>query len=306
MRIVSLEPFLTEIVCYFGLEQQLVGLSHRCDYPESILNLPRLTSARSGDDGTLRSALSPDLVDVPALLSLKPDIVLTSIQDDLGSDANFKRARLLLSEGGPLDLQLHSFNPFSLEHVFSMYEEIGKVLRAPAAGRDLAQRLKSQFMDWGDNFYDRMKNKRVTFLSHTEPFVLAGRWIPDMVHMASAVSQAATGGEEATIIDWGDVVKFRPDVIVVALQDKNIQDATRAFLTLEKLPQWEDIPAVKRGEVIFTDGKSHFYRPGPRLRESMAILISAIAGLESGYISPRDCFYRLRWLEMQRHRIGKS
>lgn len=302
MRIVSLEPFLTETLCHFGHEAKLVGISHRCDFPESILNLPRVTSPRSGSDGTLRSALGADAVDVPALASLKPDVILCRIEDEPRTDTNLRRARELVASQIGEQVKVLSFDPRNLEQVFQAFESLGKALGSASAGHDLAQRLKAQMMDWGDNFYERMKNKKVTFLARVNPFVLAGLWIPDMIHLASAASQIR-GGEDHVVVAWDDIVKFRPDVIVVAPEGATLQESMKTFLQLEKLPGWEDIPAVKRGEVIFASGKELFFRPGPRLRESMSVLISAIAGLESGYIAPRDSFHRLRWMEMQRHRL---
>lgn len=303
MRIVSLDPSLTETVCNFGLEDSLVGISHRCDWPESVRNLPRVTSPRSGSDGALRSVLSQDLVDVAALASLKPDIVLTRIEDEPGHEDNLRRARDLFTQQFADRVKLLSYAPTTLEQILASFEQLGKDLKVPAKGHELGQRVKAELMNWSDNFYDRMKNKRVTFLAGVDPFVLAGYWIPDMIHMASAVSQVRVGGEDSMIVSWKDIVDFRPDVIIVAPQGQTLQQSMKHFFKLEKLPDWESIPAVKRGEVIFTDGHEHFYRTSPHLRESMSILVSAIAGFESGYISPRDCFHRLRWLEMQRHKI---
>lgn len=303
MRIVSLEPFLTEALCFLGLEPALVGISHRCDFPETIMTLPRVTSTRGGSDGSLRASLSSDLVDVSAVQALKPDVIVTRLPVADPEGTELRKVRELLSAALGPDVKLYSYDPRTLDQVFEMFERLGKELKAPAKGHDLSQRLKAQIMDWGDSFYERMKNKKVTFLARVDPFVLAGYWIPDMIHLASAMSQVRVGGEDSVVVSWSDIVAFRPDVIVVAPQELNLQASLKLFFKLEKLPDWESIPAVKRGEVIFTDGSAHFYRPGPRLRESMSILVSAIAGLESGYISPRDSFHRLRWLEMQRHKI---
>lgn len=303
MRIVSLDPSLTETLCYLGLEDSLVGISHRCDTPETISNLPRVTSARSGSDGALRSLLSQDLVDLAALGSLKPDVIVTRIEDAPGVDDNVRRVREMVGQQFGADVKLYSYAPNTLEQVFLSFEQLGKDLKAPGKGHDLSQKLKAEAMNWSDNFYDRMKNKRVTFLAGVDPFILAGYWVPDMIHMASAVSQVRLGGEDSMVVEWKDIVDFRPDVIVIAPQGQTLKESMKSFFKLEKLPNWDEIPAVKRGEVVFTDGKAHFYRSSPSIRESMSILVSAIAGFESGYISPRDCFFRLRWLEMQRHKI---
>ena len=49
MRIASLLPSATEIVCSLGLENELVAITHECDYPESVRGKPVLTrTARFG------------------------------------------------------------------------------------------------------------------------------------------------------------------------------------------------------------------------------------------------------------------
>jgi len=104
-------------------------------------------------------------------------------------------------------------------------------------------------------------------------------------------------------VQWKDIIAFKPDVIIVAPRDCSLLESARSFEYLESLPHWDDVPAGKRGEVFFTDGLWHFYRPGPRMMESMGTLISTMGGVDSGYITERDSFYRLRWVELQRHRL---
>jgi iron complex transport system substrate-binding protein len=124
-----------------------------------------------------------------------------------------------------------------------------------------------------------------------------------MIALCSAISQEHNPGCPHRQVRWEDVVAFNPDVIVVAPEGLDLKSSMASFKELSKLPHWEDLPAVKRSEVIFTDGIEHFYNPAVGIMDSMAILISAIAGFESGYITTRDTFYRLRWLELHRHRL---
>lgn len=308
MKIVSLVPEMTELVCYFGQEQSLVGVSHRCHFPESVVDLPKVTrdgaSAKSPVNAAdLAVVIGPDLADIQLLASLEPDLVLTKISGANDNPSLLSRIRQELSDVCAKEVRVFSAEPLILNQVYDLFEGVAKEIGVKQKGHDLAARLKAQVMDWGDNFYDRMKNKKVTFLASVTPLSLAGYWIPDLIHLCSAMSQVRLPGKPHFSLEWKDIVEFRPDVIIVAPEDFPIEASMKTFKLMEKYPNWEDIPAVKRGEVIFTDGLSHFYRPGPRLIESMGILTSAIGGLESGYITPRDAFYRLRWMEMQRHRI---
>lgn len=308
MRLVALEAYLAELICTFGLGDKLVGVSHRFDKSDPQLTASKITVERtkanlaaSKLNPFLRENLSPDLVDVDALRLLAPSHVLTRTARN--DDRNFNEGlRNELCALCGTDVKLLPYRPTTLERVFDTFEDVAKDLGVRDKGVQLTQRTKAQCMDWCDNFYDRMKNKKVTFISSVDPLRLAGKWIPDMIHMASATSQVKVGGEADASVSWDEIVNFRPDVIIVAPRGKSLDESMKAFKTMEKFPHWDEIPAVKRGEVAFTDGKDHFFSPDQRIIESMGILVSAIAGMDSGYISARDCFYRLRWMEMQRHR----
>lgn len=305
MRIVSLAPFLTEDVYALGLQQYLVAVSRNCVLAPEQNNLARITfdSAQAAPAGVnLVRGVCDTYVDLSSLKALAPTHILTSVYDERDSDVNARRAVEQFVSVWPDGPKLLPFFPRTFEQTLGVLESIGKLLQSPK-GRDVSQRLKAQVMDWGDNFYERMKNKRVTFLSSVEPLMLAGMWVPDLIHGCSALSQVRVSGSDDQAVQWKEIVEFRPDVIVVAPREKDLATSMRSFKTLERFPDWETLPAVKRGEVIFTDGLAHFYHPSPILRESMSILVSAVAGFESGYISPRDSFYRLRWLEMQRHKL---
>ena len=158
-------------------------------------------------------------------------------------------------------------------------------------------------MDWSDSFYPRMKNKRVTVLSSVAPLRLAGKWVPDLVKSASGTSQHFVAGDGEKETSWSEIAAFRPDVIIVAPDGYSLEESVKTLKYLERAKEWEGLPAVKRGEVVFCDGLG-LYRPGPKLLSGAAVLISAIAGLESGYITKRDEFFRLRWVELHRHRFA--
>jgi iron complex transport system substrate-binding protein len=307
MRIVSLEPFVTELVQYFGCEEQLVALSHIC--ANTALELPRVTQALFPIKQTpaleklvLEDCLASFRVDLQALKVLKPELILTSLPfERAGKELEEALSRALTDYLGSAVL-LRSVAPVTFDQVLEGYEKIALLLGVKDRGLALSQRIKAQSMDWADNFYDRMKNKRVTFISSVAPLKIAGRWISDMIKMCSAQSQSHSIDREDQLLDWQEIVQFRPDVIVVSPRGATMQETLKSFKAFEKLADWEKIPAVKRGEVVFTSGIGHFHTPGPHLIESMGILVSAIAGFESGYITVRDSFFRLRWLEMQRHR----
>ncbi|MBX7136684.1 MAG: hypothetical protein K1X83_01785 [Oligoflexia bacterium] len=302
MRIAALESFLTELVCHFGLQDHLVGVSADSDFPEAISALPRVTAAESGSG--MINGLASAAVDPASIKNVGADILLGGIPGKDEDGTRLKRAREVVRSTFGEGVKFSSYWPRTLEQVSECFEKVGRELGAADRGVALSHNFKAQAMDWCDNFYERMKNKRVSFISALEPLSLARGWVPDMIHMCSAHSHSQSGGEVDEHTDWESLKRFRPDVMIFGLRGVDLHGSAQSLKRLERLDGWDDIPAVKRGEVVFVEGRGHFHRPGPRLLDSMGILVSAIAGLDSGYITPRESFYRLRWVELQRHRFS--
>lgn len=322
MRIVSLAPFITDTLRSLGVGEQLVGVSHLCDAPAETSppganGAQVVTGPQPVESGHPLAAvlklLSKYQVKIDSLLALRPTHVFLSppvpakqaleYLQSAAVKAAVSEAQSVLSSLLGAPVAVHAVGPASLSQVFDSMVQIAKDIGRKEKGQELAQRMKAQLMDWGDNFYDRMKNKRVTFLAGVSPLTLGGLWIPDLISLASCSSQEPVAGGPHREVTWQEVVAFRPDVIIVAPQGLDYQASLATFKILEKIPDWDSAPAVKRGEVFFAEGEKLFHRPGPTLLDGMGVLVSAIAGIDSGYITKRGSFVRLRYLEMQRHRF---
>ena len=309
MKIISLEPAVTDLLFAFGLGESIAGVSLKCTLPEAFAKLPAVTFAL--DDKRTESFIYPELCSQPLNLdlikSLKPDLILTSIyRKPISEDIIPEYIQSLqsnLSSHLGFEVKIVSYAPRNLEEIYEEIKKITRILKVPAKGIEHAGKIKAQLMNWADNFYERIKNKKATFISSIEPLKLGGFWIPDMIKLFTAHSQMVNAGTEDKLCSWDDILNFRPDVIIIAPRGYSLQESMVSFKAFEKRELWEDIPAVKRGEVIFADGAAHFYAAGNNILDSAAILVSALAGFEGGYITPRDSFYRLRWLELQRHKL---
>lgn len=309
MKLVVLEPFLLELVDNLGLLERVVAVSDACSKLNAkFAGIRRLTIHYGGIDGTATRSvvqLGEHLVALDELRELAPDKILLSFADDSLERrcGYFPVESQEVSEKLGKQLRVISYKPLTLDDVFETIDALGTELAAAGRGREIAQRCKAQMMDWCDNFYDRMKHKRVTVISRIDPLTLAGYWIPEMIQMCSCQSQEPRKGYPPRRIDWSEVVAFRPDVIIIALMGEPASQAAKTFPALQKFPNWEDIPAVKRGELVFADGIEEFYMPNLKIVRAMSTLVSAAAGLDSGFITERDSFYRLRWVELHRHKL---
>jgi iron complex transport system substrate-binding protein len=298
MRIVTLEPFLTELVCHFGLPEQLVGISHHPVWLEDPIDAEVLTDPDVESEGGLASSA----VILQRLSDVEPDLILTSLPGDEQGRTEAASFSEKLSAKFGREIKVRSFSPKTLEQVYTCYAEVAAALGVREKGLRLAEIMKAETLNWADNFYQRTKGKKVSVLVGSEPLKLGGLWIPDVINLVSARGQQPFSGSDHTEIQWKEVLEFDPDVLIVA-PDAADDESFASFLQFEKREHWDEVRAVKRGEVFFVSGARYFLRPSQHLREGFGIFISAVAGFESGYITVRDSFHRLRWLELQRHRF---
>ena len=302
----SLDPVITELVCYFGLGESLVGVSHNCLLPEEGQAERVTTNQGSASKPLLEQGLSSARPDLKRIKELAPDLLLAFPPYQEQWSEQLKALKEAFAALGLPATKLLCYSPRTLDQVYDFFVSVGRDLGIEAQGRALASRLKAQVMDWCDNFYERMKNKKVSLITSCDPLTLGGFWMPGMVALCSAHSQVRVSGKPSQRVEWHEIVQFAPDVIVIAPWNMDAKQAALQYRNFERRPDWEKIPAVKRGEVYFSDGLDHFNRPTPKLIDSMGILVSAIAGLESGYITARDSFYKLRWVELHRHKFERG
>jgi iron complex transport system substrate-binding protein len=325
-RIVSLAPWITDVLLHFGVSEKVVGVTHLCevDGVEGLEGTLRLVSSRtapkvgdeqssnravtcqrgaSDSDAAVNGLISEYEMDWNACSRAAPGLMIVESRECARDEQQRLFVESHLAEKCGKPVKVVALCTDTLEGIYDSIERIGAAVGMSVPARDLVNRLKAQIMDWVDSFYDRMKNKRVVVVSSVSPTRIAGRWVPDIIKLASChpFHFVAGAGDQET--DWSEILTFRPDVVVVAPEGYTLTESVKTLRYLEKVPVWEDLPAVKRGEVVFCDGVG-LYRPGPRLLSGCAILLSAIAGFESGYITKRDEFFRLRWVELHRHRFA--
>jgi iron complex transport system substrate-binding protein len=308
VRIVSLCPFATEILARFGVGWDLVGVTHQCEVPASSSKAVVLTEkgqntppSTNDDVSRLAAGLSRDILSVPQLIDLVPDVVIASVVTPNADEfVVWTEGYLRNATGRKVSVMNASIS--SLEGLYEIVEKIGGLTGEAAEARKLASKIKAQLMAWADSFFDRCKGKKVVVLSSLSPAVAYQGWIPDLVKLLGARSIERDPAKAKEPCVWEEVMKGRPDVIIIAPENVPLSESVKALPLVEALPDWEELPAVKRGEVAFCAG-IEIYRPGPRFLKGAAVLVSAIAGLDSGYITERDEYFKVRYLELHRHRF---
>ncbi len=282
MRIVSLLPSLTELVCELGLRDSLVGVTHECDDPPGVETLPWLTrsnipaAATSAQIDALVSAQQGSLytLDEAKLAELAPDLILTQEQCDVCAvnEVVVQRAAARLP-GSP---HVESVNPLTLEGVFAMFQRVGDLIGA----RDQADSIVAGFQRTADEIAARLgpnrSKPRVLLLEWVDPPFCSGHWNPELVALAGGTEVIGGPGEASRRITWEAVAEARPDVVILSLCGFPIDRAEQELKAVSDRPEWRDLPAVRNGRVALVDGSAYFSRPGPRLETSLRIAAAAI------------------------------
>ncbi len=291
MRIVSLLPSLTELVCVLGRGGEVVGVTHECDFPPGVELLPHLTRSRIPADapGAVIDAMvagqggSLYELDDATLAELRPDLILTQEQCDVCAvnEATVRRA----ASGLPGRPAVESVNPTDLEGVFAMFRRVGDLLDA----RDEADRLVGRILETGGAIARRTAGlavPRVVILEWVDPPFSSGHWGPEVVALAGGREAIGRAGERSRRLGWAEVASADPEVILVAACGFSIDRAEAELAAVVGRREWQDLRAVRNGRVVVTDGSAYFSRPGPRLEASLRIAAAAIHPDEFGNLAP--------------------
>jgi iron complex transport system substrate-binding protein len=277
MRIVSLFPAATEIVCALGLRDQLVGVSHRCDYPPEIEGLAVVTRPQAGESPVAARAaaageeMGPVELDRPALLASHPDLVIVR-EGGPGPAAGAVREALGGAATGP---SIISLDPVSLEGIFHSITSIGAMTETEDEAIGLLEALREEIGEIEQQVVVRhdagLAPKRAVVLEALAPLAASGRWVPEQVRRAGGWDLLGRDGEPASPTSWEAVRDLDPEMLILAPAGLNLRDSKRAWAQMEKPELWDEIGAVRLGQVFIVE-PVYFCRPGPRVVDGVAML----------------------------------
>lgn len=279
MRIVSLLPSATEILFGIGAGEEVVGVTHECDYPPEALGLPKLTSASTPGgpapadiDRHVRAAVHAGSslyhLDSARLARLEPDLIVTqelcavcAVSYEIVDSA----AKLLNS-------RIISLEPTSVQDVFANITQLGEITGHPAEARKLVGRLESRIVALRARNAGTAKRPRTLVLEWTDPPMSAGHWIPELVELAGGDPILANPGANSRRLEWSAIAQAEPEAIVVAPCGFDLAKTRRAIEDIETIETWRSLPARRAGRVLALDGNAYLSRPGPRLVDAAEII----------------------------------
>jgi len=300
MRIVSLVPNATEIVCALGLGDALVGVSHDCDFPPEVLGKTVLSAAIVGADTrsaatdsrireAVHSGTSVYHLDAEALARLNPDLILTQELCAVCAPSYTlvtKAAKLLDSGVKIVSLEPHRLGDV-LDNIRLVGELTGTESRAHAFVAGLGARIEAVAARAEHATRDAHASRpRVVCLEWMDPIYVGGHWVPEMVAAAGGVDVMGRSGEPSRVVEWPEVVAARPEVLVLMPCGYDVARTREELETLTARPGWRELPAVRTGRVFLTDASSYFNRPGPRLVDGIEMLVAALHASSYHYRLP--------------------
>lgn len=286
MRIVSLLPSATELICFIGLRRHLVGVSHECDYPADVIGLPRVTKTVIPHDASsikidtaVRTHLKTNTalysLNTALLRSLKPDLVVTQALCEVCAVSERE-----IAEGiDKSQSKVVNLEPKSLQDVFDtlnlLGQETGCENEAKNAIIGLRKRLE-KISERTRRYIKKEQYPRVAFLEWINPLFNAGHWTPELIEIAGGIDCLGQKYQSSTTMTWQTIVNAQPDVMFVACCGFSTQRAMQDLPSLQSYKGWCDLPCVRNKQVYFTDGNAYFNRPGPRLIDSLEIIANAL------------------------------
>ncbi|TWT72865.1 cobalamin-binding protein [Allorhodopirellula solitaria] len=287
MRIVSLLPSATEIICALGLRDDLVGVTHECDFPADVAGLPKVTrtlippAASSGEiDRLVRERLQTQAalysLDMSVLKDQQPDLIITQALCDVCAVAESEvQAAACSLPGNPRVINLE---PMCLADVFECIGHVGDAAGQADRAASYIGTLQGRVDAVASRTASIPKSERpsVMLLEWIDPPFSAGHWSPELVDIAGGREAIGVAGQRSVTTPWEKIVAADPEVMIIACCGFDVARTLEDLPLLQSYPSWNQLRCVQNDRVFVVDGNAYFSRPGPRLVDSLEILANAL------------------------------
>ena len=282
MRICSLLPSATEILFSLGLGDQLVAVTHECDYPPEVARFPAVTRSALDQTGSSSQEIHHHVsrakhtgssiyhLDQELLKKLNPDIILTQeLCDVCAVSYSEVRKAVRLLEG---ERKVLSLEPTTLEGVLETIKQVAQLTGVTQRAVDVLHKLRRR-MQRVNLEADRTHSRpRVFAMEWLDPPFAGGHWVPEMIYLAGGRSELAQKAKPSLEISWEQVTRYDPEVIILMPCGFDLRRTVGESHRLPLPEQWSQLTATQSGQVYAVDGSAYFSRPGPRLVDGLEIL----------------------------------
>lgn len=286
MRIVSLLPSATEIVCAIGLADELVGITHECDWPPAVIGKPvvtrsvhDLTDASSREiharvEASMHGGSSLYVLDEEALAAAAPDLIIT--QELCRVCAVSYREVNEVARSIDADITVISLEPTSIEGILNSITTVGAMTEVEDAAVDVVEGLRERLGSVEQKVASRREGgrrpPRVVGLEWLDPPFTVGHWVPEQIRRAGGWDLLGADGERAHETTWDAVADVDPEMLFLMPCGFHLSETVRNWARTPIPPWLSELPAVQRGAVFAVDGSAYFSRPGPRVIDGIELL----------------------------------
>jgi len=286
MRICSLLPSATEVIALLGLSDELVGISHECDYPPSVRSVPIMIEPMIPPHGLASAEIDRQvrqLVESGQRLYRLKDHLLRQAQPDLILSQDLCHVCAVTPD------QLHdalcslrhqptvlTVNPRTVHDVIDDVVRIGDAAGRSAEGHRLATQLRDRLDAIRTRVQGLSQRPRVACIEWLSPLYVAGHWVPEMVQLAGGQDVLAQPGSPSRVVTWDEVLAAAPDVLIVMPCGFSVERTrTELFQLMQQPGQWR-LSSDLVPHTFLVDASSYFSRPGPRLIDGIELLAAIL------------------------------
>jgi iron complex transport system substrate-binding protein len=290
MRIVSLLPSATEMICELGLSDSLVAVSHECDYPAEVRSLPRITSS------ILPEGLEPSQIDAAVVKAVRENKPLYQINGDMLAEL---KPDLIVTQGV---CDVCAVNTGTVEETLKMLPDVVDVPTLVLSGKtfegilrdlrliaevtgtkDLAEERIGIYRErWLSLAQTKPKTSpRVLMLEWSDPPFFGGHWVPEMVEAAGGVNVLGEVGFDSKRTNWQAVGFADPDIICVMCCGYGLEDNIKFAKSLYRNTGLRHLRSIRNNKIWALDANSYFSRPTPRILRGAELLQHVFAGEEN-------------------------
>ena len=299
MKIVSLLPAASEMLCDLGVIDDIKAVSHECNYPELLKEKVQITSSHIPNnieqkliDGLVSQAIKNKLplynIDTDKLNSINPDLIVTQGLCDVCSiskneiEATLKNKRCILSS----KTKIVSLNGTTFDEICADVLMLGKVINKEKVANNIVSKAKKIKIQMSKS---KIKiNKSILLLEWIDPYFSAGHWIPEQIEMSGLKSALGEKGEKSRKISADEIIQSDPDFIGLICCGYNLiqnKSFAKQIYNDEKI---NHLTAIKNEKIYAFDSDSYFSRPSLRILEGAINLRDAIFKNDNQFHCIRD------------------
>jgi iron complex transport system substrate-binding protein len=274
VRIASLVPSATELLFALGLGDRVAAVTHECDYPPGVEQLPHLTRSVIPDglepaevDAAVRERTSRGEalyeLDAEKLAELDVDLIVTQAVCEVCA-VSFDDVRAV-AERLPTQPDVISLDPSTLGEVLADIPRLAEAAGVPEAGERLAEELGER-LEAVERAVEGARRPRVAALEWLDPVFIGGHWVPQMIELAGGEDVLGLPGEKSRTAEWSEVEAAAPEVVVSMPCGYYAEQAAAETM------RWRRHLDLLGARVFAVDAAAYFSRPGPRLVEGVELL----------------------------------